>query len=95
MQYCIGSSHWPGTSKLIEECGETIQILGKLLGRGGTEAPWADKDRGSLTPRLIEELGDLSAAIHFFTEANGLDQEALKKRADNKFATYSKWHKDD
>lgn len=29
--FSIGSKRWPGISKLIEECGEVLQIAGKLM----------------------------------------------------------------
>lgn len=68
--YSIGSDAWPGLSKLIEECGETIQVAGKLMGTGGAVEHW---DGSNLGDRLIEEIGDLQAAIEFFVETNDLD----------------------
>ena len=30
-EFAIESSHWAGLSKLNEECGEVIQVIGKIL----------------------------------------------------------------
>lgn len=30
--FSIGGTLWPGLSKLIEECGEVLQVGGKLIG---------------------------------------------------------------
>ena len=67
--YEIGSSTWPGLAKLTEEAGELVQVLAKLVGASGRETYYDGTD---LRARLIEECGDLTAAIAFFTEANGL-----------------------
>jgi hypothetical protein len=64
--YSIGSKIWPGTSKVIEECGELLEVAGKLMGSGGDTAHWT----GDLRSRLLDELADASSAIHFFAQAN-------------------------
>lgn len=33
--YGIGSTVWPGLAKVTEECGELLQLLGKIIARGG------------------------------------------------------------
>lgn len=33
--FSLGSRTWPGLSKLVEECGEVLQIAGKIMGTGG------------------------------------------------------------
>ncbi len=87
--YSIGSSHWPGLSKLIEECGEVMQVGGKLMGTGGKAEHW---DGSNLRVRLVEELGDLSAAILFFATVNGLDLHDLEARSIRKLAQFDVWH---
>lgn len=91
--YSIGSEHWPGTSKLIEEMGELQQVLGKLLGTGGEVHHW---DGSNLRERLLEEAGDLLAAIHFFRFQNLSDEEniAIAQRMDHKLELFMKWHRD-
>lgn len=87
--YSIGSSVWPGVSKVIEESGELCQVLGKLLGCGGETQHW---DGSDLAARLIEEMGDLQAALDYLTEANSLDADAIAARRAAKLAVFRKWH---
>ncbi|GAA2390099.1 hypothetical protein [Dactylosporangium salmoneum] len=86
--YEIGSDVWPGLAKLAEEAGELIQVLAKLIGVSGRERYYDESD---LRKRLIEECGDLTAAIAFFTETNGLGTE-VDARARQKLATFRHWH---
>ena len=87
--YSIGSTLWPGLSKLIEECGEVSQVVGKLLGTGGESAHW---DGSDLRLRLQEELGDLLAAIDFVMLRNGLDFSAIQARRSRKYELFNLWH---
>lgn len=87
--FSIGSKIWPGTSKLLEEMGELQQVLGKLIAVAGDTAHWD----GDLRPRLIEELGDVSAAIGFFMEQNFVgDEAAIASRIVAKLLLFRKWH---
>ncbi len=89
--YSIGSDHWPGLSKLIEEAGEMLQVGGKLMGTGGDPNHW---DGSDLIERLHEELADLGAAISFFVFANGdvLDEDRIFERKTAKFRQFIEWH---
>lgn len=87
--YSIGSNHWTGLSKLIEEAGEVSQVAGKILGTGGEAEHW---DGTNLRTRLEEELADLAAAIAFVAHRNKLDADAMQKRRDMKFAKFVEWH---
>jgi NTP pyrophosphatase (non-canonical NTP hydrolase) len=87
--YSIGSAHWPGLSKLIEEAGEVQQVCGKILGTGGAVAHW---DGSDLRLRLEEEIGDLMAACQFVGAMNGLSASAIEKRVEMKLATFHRWH---
>lgn len=87
--YAIGSKHWPGLSKLAEEAGEVMQVVGKILGTGGESAHW---DGSDLRVRLVEELGDLIAATEFVAEMNGLDVVAIVERSRTKLDTFRRWH---
>lgn len=87
--FSIGSEVWPGTSKLLEEMGELQQVLGKLIAVAGSTEHWD----GDLRPRLIEELGDVSAAIGFFMEQNFVgDEVAIANRIVAKLLLFRKWH---
>lgn len=88
--YAIGSGHWPGVSKLIEEMGEVNQVLGKILGTGGDRSHW---DGSDLILRLQEELGDVLAAIDFVQWFNDLDAEAIADRRFQKRALFEEWHR--
>lgn len=92
-QFAIGSPDWPGLGKLMEEAGEVIQIGGKLLGTGGEIAHW---DGSNLRERIMEELGDLRAAIQFFMEQNmtKAEMDHVRRRSLNKQGIFLGWHED-
>lgn len=89
--FAIGSSVWPGISKLIKKCGEIGQVAGKLIATGGNVAHW---DGSNLRERLQDELADVIAACRFVISRNGLDVAAIEKRVDAKLALFNKWHFD-
>jgi hypothetical protein len=85
----IGSDEWPGAAKLIEECGETLQVLGKLIAiRGGSD----HFDGSNLHERLREELADLWAALAFFISHSSVNADAVEGRMREKFALFNEWH---
>jgi len=88
--FAIGSEVWPGTSKLLEEQGELIQVLGKLMATGGDTNHWS----GDLRKMLIEEVGDVLAAIVFFMEHNlsDVEREAVMDRGEHKTDLFNEWH---
>lgn len=86
--YSIGSDLWPGLSKLVEECGEVVQVVGKLIATGGDASHWDGTD---LRERLTEELADLMAAVVFVSEANGLP---MADRAGAKLELFRKRHQE-
>jgi NTP pyrophosphatase (non-canonical NTP hydrolase) len=90
--FCLGSDVLPGLSKLNEECGEVVQVIGKLMQTGGNPEHWS----GNLRTMLIEEMGDVAAAINFFVEHNFTPEEidALCKRSETKGEKFSTWHKE-
>lgn len=78
-----------GVPKLIEECGELQQVLGKLLAWWELDEPhW---DGSILRFRLIEEIGDVSAAMVFVVEQLGLDDDAVTERMHAKLALFETW----
>lgn len=90
--YSIGSDNWPGLAKLAEECGEVVQAAMKLIAMGGHEN-YNHWDGTRLRDRLIEEMGDVRAAMIFVCEQNGIDKEAIHARADIKLALFRLWHR--
>lgn len=90
--FSIGSRVWPGVSKLIEESGELQQVLGKLIAMHGAFNHW---DGSDLAVRLVEEMGDVLAAIAFVSLALSEEERlALETRRWSKFALFCKWHKE-
>lgn len=79
---------WKGIYKLTEECGEVIQIAGKL-------GPFPDgnhPDRGgNLRRRMEDELADLSAAATYLIQQEKLDGNYIKERAARKLAQFQEW----
>jgi NTP pyrophosphatase (non-canonical NTP hydrolase) len=81
-----------GLAKLIEECGELIQVAGKRLAYYHcSEHP----DGAEPLPRRMEsEMGDVYAAIMFVTKHHNLSMEAITARARQKLSLFEKWHAD-
>jgi NTP pyrophosphatase (non-canonical NTP hydrolase) len=88
-EFSIGGQLWPGLSKLIEECGEVLQVGGKLIGNEGGLDHW---DGTNLRTRMESELGDLRAAIDFFAEENGLCPATIERQRAAKLAMFRGWH---
>lgn len=89
--YSIGSDKWAGLSKLIEECGEVMQVVGKLIATDGGTAHW---DGSDLRQRLTEELADLWAAVQFVAAANDLATAAFHARVEKKKLQFYEWHRE-
>jgi NTP pyrophosphatase (non-canonical NTP hydrolase) len=87
--FAIGDQEWPGLSKLTEECGEVLQVIGKLIASGGLVEHW---DGSNLKERLETELGDLKAAIAFVIKHCNLDGTAIVRREVEKLRRFSIWH---
>lgn len=78
-----------GVAKLIEECGELTQVLGKKLAWWDTDEPhW---DGTALNGRLEDEMGDVYAAIEFVIFHLGLNREAVVRRMREKRDLYDEW----
>jgi NTP pyrophosphatase (non-canonical NTP hydrolase) len=91
--YSIGSDIWPGLAKLAEECGEVVQVIGKLIALGGADPNdfYRHWDGSNPVQRLIEEMGDVRAAMIFVCEQNGLSKALVHERADVKLALFRQW----
>src|SRR5688500_10055784 len=91
--FSIGAKTWPGVSKVVEECGEVLQIVGKLVATGGRVRHW-DPALDRLDIRLLEEMADVQAAIEFVMEANfspkAWSRFNLRKLV--KLDLFRKWH---
>lgn len=89
--FSIGSNCWPGTSKVIEEMGEALQVLGKVIATHGATDHW---DGSDLRERLIEELGDVLGAMQFWQAENldAFERIRLSQRAEGKRRLFETWH---
>lgn len=91
LPYAIGSDVWPGLSKLNEEAGEVLQVVGKIQGNSGNVWHW---DGSNLRVRLVEEVGDVLAACAFVMALNLTPEEqlAIEARRLVKLALFHQWH---
>lgn len=87
--FAIGSKRWPGISKLTEELGEILQIVGKLIATAGEIAHYSGLN---LKTALEDELGDGLAAISFVIHYCDLDDARIQRRAYGKRALFEQWH---
>lgn len=81
-----------GIPKLQEEIGELMAVLGKKLAYFHTDSH--PDGKGPLSQRLIEEMGDVIAAISFCSERLALDQKKIQARAEFKLNLYAVWDRD-
>lgn len=78
-----------GVAKLIEECGELQQILGKRLAYWHTETH-PDGKQATITDRMAEEMGDVLAAIGFVAFMFDIE-EIVQQRAEGKRRLFDTW----
>lgn len=90
-KFTLGSQQWPGVSKVVEEAGELLQVLGKLIGTGGATHYF---DGADLKQRLEEEGADIVAALATLFELNTdrLDFDKIESRASRKVDVFKLWH---
>jgi NTP pyrophosphatase (non-canonical NTP hydrolase) len=87
----FSSPVWPGLAKLSEECGEVVQVIGKIVGTGGTmrfrDGQTVDRSR------MVDELADLFAAARFVADHALTHQEhdAMNDRIGTKSALFERW----
>lgn len=87
--FAIGSTVRPGMSKIIEEAGELLQVLGKLIATGGEAHHWA---AGDLDKKQHQEVADLYAALDFYVEQNAMDHKRIDRRRATKLKRFRQWH---
>jgi NTP pyrophosphatase (non-canonical NTP hydrolase) len=75
-----------GLVKLIEECGELVQIAAKKLAYYDSEHH--PDGKGAIVPRLEDEVADVLAAIHFCMETNNLDRDRIMLRSEEKIRLF-------
>ena len=90
----FGAKKWPGIAKLVEECGEVLQVCGKLMMTDGNKIEhW---DGTNLRVKLIEEAADVSAAVKFIWDRvfSPPERVAFNDRFNMKLALFNKWHQE-
>lgn len=89
--FSIGGRVWPGASKVVEEAGELLQVLGELIATHGHTTHF---DGSDLRARLVDELADVEAAMRFFREVNLTPEERtrIETRGIEKHALFHAWH---
>jgi hypothetical protein len=83
---------WPGLAKLAEECGELLQVIGKIIAYPAGIHP----DGGPLLAlRITDELADVYAAIQFVVTANprDVDPDDWSERVGAKLDRFARWHR--
>lgn len=68
---------------LSEECGEVIQLVGKIL-RHGYESYHPNGEKDSNRIELTKELGDLCFIVHMMLWNKDIDKDNLKEFRDDK-----------
>lgn len=89
--FAIGDAEYPGLSKVTEEAGELLQVIGKLIANQGRAQHW---DGSNLRSCLIYEAADLSAALHFVikTVLTSDERDFLMRRFREKYERFRAWH---
>lgn len=88
--FMIGADVWPGLSKWVEENGETLQVIGKLMGTAGNSRHW---DGSDMVERVEEEMADQIAAISYVLDHNPVvSRRTVFERAWDKREMFERWH---
>lgn len=81
-----------GLTKLVEECGELVQIAAKRIAYPHIEDH--PDGKGSIFIRLEDEIADVLAAIDFVVVMNELDFAAITMRREQKQKRFLEWHQE-
>lgn len=80
--------YWKGIGKVIEECGELLQVAGKAIPFPIGEHP---DGCGDVKERFIQEIADVYAALDYFVSVNKLPQVVIEERRGSKLRMFVKW----
>lgn len=80
-----------GLTKLVEECGELVQVAAKKTAYA--EGPHPD-GAGDLNTRMEDEIADVLAACRFVVGEFGLNQTRIDERLLKKLTLFRVWHED-
>lgn len=78
-----------GLTKLMEECGELVQVAAKLVAYPDGNHP---DGAGDLFMRLEQEIADVIAACRFVSlKHNQVNFQYIASRIEDKVAMFQKW----
>lgn len=80
-----------GLVKLVEECGELIQIASKKMTRMDSDEHWDGK--GSLRTRMEDEIADVQAILEVIQHKFDLDLVRIQTRKLEKMICFIGWDK--
>ena len=83
--------HAAGLTKLMEECGELIQVCAKKSAYFDVDI---HPDGNSLTAKMEEELADVFAAGAFVMGKFKLDEKKIEQRIIMKLARFRTWDRE-
>ena len=78
-------------SLLAEDCGEIIEVVGKILRHGYDSYHPKDKDKTTNRELLERELGDLSLVMTLLTLGDDIDYENVDDYAEDKAERIDKY----
>jgi NTP pyrophosphatase (non-canonical NTP hydrolase) len=82
-----------GLAKLIEECGELVQVAGKRLAYYHTDE---HPDGGEPLPKRLEmEIADVMAACKFVIATHRLNRNSIDSRIAKKLSLFNEWHREE
>lgn len=76
---------------LMEECGEVVQVIGKILRHGYDSCNPLDPESPSNRELLERELGDVGAAQLMLEESGALGWTEIRNHASRKLESVRKW----
>lgn len=82
-----------GMNKLMEECGELIQVLAKKSAYPEGAHP-SRLIGNSMDAKIEDEIGDVLAAISFVTKKLKLSDHDIQSRANAKYNVFLDWDRD-
>lgn len=78
---------------LVEECGEILHIVGKILRHGydGYDPTVHKNDQITNRNALEDEIGDLDVAVLMLQDADNIDKDNINRRMNYKKVAVKRW----
>lgn len=90
--FAFGDQTWPGLAKFVEEAGEALAVIGKLMMTHGHPRHWS----GDLRQMLLSEVGDVEASIVFLVRHNltAFERRDMANHITRKVFNFEQWHEE-